>query len=596
MTEADRRIRQIIEAYFGEDLDESVFAELQPHSQQAGEWLFRQGDPGDSLYFVVRGRLQAWSGSGAADDKQGRLLGDLLPGDSVGEAGLLTGATRAAGVKAIRDSLLIRLDKASFESLAMRHPAMVMRLAANVAAMMQKNLASSGDSARGFRTITLLALHDRGSVRRSLASLSGLLEKGAGALVLDPGNLKEMGAPKDFMGLAGELPDAMKQWLADLENDNHRVVYQCKAEDSPWTRFALRQADLVLMLVDADESPELTPVEEALFGTGDATGGRRILVLVHPEDQGIRGTREWLSHRDARFHLHVRNDERGDLERVARIVSGAATGLVLGAGAVPGLAVLGVYKALWEAKLPIDWVGGCSIGALAGAGIARDWEPQRIIGLAREVLEKSTPFDEFSIPVISAEQARQAAPVLHPLLDGQIEDLPLPFFCVSSNLDRGELQVHERGPLQEAIRASCALPGVLPPAFVGSEMAVDGSVLNNLPVDIMQQRPVHHIVAVDVSSRAHRTATIRESASWWQVVLGRFLPFLRRQQTPGLATAILRSTEIGALAHARERGLQADLLIAPPVDDFGITDIEAFDEIVEAGYREAKIRLESLGD
>ena len=181
--------------------------------------------------------------------------------------------------------------------------------------------------------------------------------------------------------------------------------------------------------------------------------------------------------------------------------------------------------------------------------------------------------------------------LLRAQLDVDIEDLPIPFFCVSSRLDRGEVHVHEHGPLVEAIRASAALPGVLPPAVVDEELVVDGAVLNNLPVDIMRRRPVGPIIAVDVSSRHTRRVDYEVTPSSWAVLRSRWLPFTKRYRVPGLATLILRSTEIGTLLQARQRGAEADLLINPPVRQFRMTDVKAFDPIVQVGYEHG---LESL--
>lgn len=595
MTEADRRIRQIIEAYFGADLDPSVYSSLQPHSVLGGEWLFRQGDPGDSLFFVVRGRLQAWT-EGADADTPPRLLGEVLPGDSVGEAGLLTGESRTASVKAIRDSLLIQLDSEDFQRLAERHPAMVMRLASNVATMMQKNLAGSGDARRGYSTITLLALHNTEPVRQTIGQVASRLESLCDARVLNPSRLSELGAPPDAVGLAGELPDVLKQWLADQETDHPMVVYRCLCDGSPWSRYALRQADVVVQVADAESGPERSEKEQAMLLGKERPAGRQLLVLAHSDEQSLSQTANWLAARRIDHHLHLRPGVDDDVERVVRVLSGRAVGLVLGAGAVRGLAALGVYKALREKGVTIDWVGGSSIGAIVGAAVARDWTAEHAIDVTRDAFVKGKPFSDYTVPVVSLVRGQRMMRLLKDLVDIPIEDLPIPYFCVSSILGRGELSVHERGSLVDAVRASAALPGVLPPAVVDSELAVDGAVLNNLPVDVMLARPVNRIIAVDCSSNAPRTVDFEETPSSWAVLRGKWLPFARRLRVPDLATVILRSTEIGTLSQSRRRGELAELLIAPPVRQFGMTDVEAFDRIVEAGYQEAIKALERWRD
>ena len=91
-----------------------------------------------------------------------------------------------------------------------------------------------------------------------------------------------------------------------------------------------------------------------------------------------------MTDRSLDLHLHVRADEPGDRDRIVRVLSGTAVGLVLGAGAVRGLAELGVYRAMVQLGIPVDWVGGSSIGSIVAGAIASDWDPEHAISMARE--------------------------------------------------------------------------------------------------------------------------------------------------------------------------------------------------------------------
>src|SRR6056300_711826 len=133
-----KRVLRTLATYFKIEFsaDDPLLDELELKMLASGDWLMQQGDPGDALYFLVRGRLQAWARNEEGIDK-GRFLNEIVPGDSVGELSLLTGAPRAVGIQAIRDSLLIRLDREAFDRVAQNHPALVMRLATNVATLLQ---------------------------------------------------------------------------------------------------------------------------------------------------------------------------------------------------------------------------------------------------------------------------------------------------------------------------------------------------------------------------------------------------------------------------------------------------------------------------
>lgn len=577
MSDTEGKIRDIVGAYFGTAVAEELAGALERRTLRGGEWLFQQGEEGDALYFLVRGRLQAWAGKG--DDA--RLLGEVVPGDSVGEAGLLTGAPRSAGIRAIRDSLLIRIDQPAFERLAVQHPSMVMRLASNIAGLMQRNLAGTGAHQRGYSTICLVRLHDTPRVHDSAEALAAALCGGRHCLALGRRRLEAAGAPGGVQEDGG-LTESLRAWLADREDEHGQLLYLCDAEDTAWTRFALRQSDLTLWMADAAESPLPGRAERSLTPSGG-----QALVLHHGPGEAIRGTGAWLESRHVDFHLHLRDGEAGDRARLERVLRGEALGLVLGAGAVRGLAELGVYQAMCELGVPVDWVGGSSIGSIVAAAVARDWDPEHAIAMARTSFVKGKPFSDYTIPVVSLIRGRRMVRLLRGHLDVDIEDLPTPYFCVSSRLDQGEVHVHEHGNLVEAIRASAALPGVLPPAVVERELVVDGAVLNNLPVDVMLKKPVGRIVAVDVSYRGMRKVNYDEMPGSLAVLRSRWLPFGQRYRVPGLATLMLRATEIGTLHQSRQHGAAADLLINPPVRQFGMTDVKAFDDIVGVGYETA---------
>jgi len=274
-------------------------------------------------------------------------------------------------------------------------------------------------------------------------------------------------------------------------------------------------------------------------------------------------------------------------------VSGRALGLVLAAGAARGLAHFGVYKAMHEAGLAVDWVGGTSIGAIMGACIAKGWEIDELLANGRAAFTGASPFGDYTIPLISLLRGRRFERLLEKFLSGCIEDLPIPFFAVSCNLDNGALNLHESGSLAAALRASASMAGVMPPAVVGGQLAVDGAVLNSMPVDLMQTKPVGRIVAVDLSPQKQYTVAFDRVPSPWAVLRGRLLPFARRYRVPSLMTLMLKATELGTLTRMREMGQRADLLLTPPVREFGIMDMKAYDRLVEVGYRHAQQEIAS---
>lgn len=355
----------------------------------------------------------------------------------------------------------------------------------------------------------------------------------------------------------------------------------------------MRQSDLVVFIADSHDDPALSEWESRLrTGKGTATGKQALVMLQPPSESGINGTAQWLKDRQPDYHFHVREDKPDDIARVARIISGNAIGLVLSGGAARGFAHLGVYKALLELGITIDWVGGASIGSIFGSPIASDWSYEKAYKVTRQSFVKVKPFSDYTLPLAGLIRGGRMERELAANQDYNIEDMPIPFFCVSSLLDSGELQMHESGKLAKALRASASLPGVLPPAVVNKRLTIDGAVLNCMPVDIMKQKPVGKIIAIDLTPNKTYEVDYKDIPSPWAILAGRYLPGFRKYRVPSLATTILKATEIGTLEKVQQSGLLADLLLRPPVRQFGITDMKAFDKIVEAGYEHAKSELE----
>jgi predicted acylesterase/phospholipase RssA/CRP-like cAMP-binding protein len=588
----DRRLRKTLEQYFGVPIaaDHPLLTQLETRRLSGGEWLMHQGDAGESLYFLVRGRLQAWAADGAGNPKH-RFLNEIVPGDSVGEMSLLTGAPRTVGIQAIRDSLLVRIDQEDFENLSREYPALALRLAANVATLLQST-ARTQPSTRNLRTISLVPLDSTPRTEAFCRHFAEHLCEEGPTLSLTPDHLGEHGAPITHLAEGDPVPHELLHWLHDQEDQCRFVIYQCTPARSGWTQFALRQSDMVLFVGDARESPQPRPWEAQLREGAGAAVARRMLILLQPgQGQPILNTADWLAGRKVDFHVHVRDDHPGDLGRVVRVVSGRALGLVLAGGAARGFAHLGVYRAMLECGLAVDWVGGTSLGAIMAAALASRYSLDEVIDITRNSFVKGKPFSDFTLPLVSLIGGRRIDRMLREHLDFMIEDLPTPFFCVSCLLDTGAMKVHERGDLARAVRASASIPGIIPPAVVDERLVVDGAVINNLPVDIMQQKPVGTIVAVDLSADKEKRVDYSATPSAWAVLRGRYLPFARKYRVPGLSTVLLKATELGTLERVRQLGRQADLLLHPEVRQFGMTEVRAFDRIVQAGYEHAMAEI-----
>jgi lysophospholipid hydrolase len=173
--------------------------------------------------------------------------------------------------------------------------------------------------------------------------------------------------------------------------------------------------------------------------------------------------------------------------------------------------------------------------------------------------------------------------------DVRIEDLWLPYFCVSSNLTEAELVVMESDLLWWAVRASGTLPGLTSPMIDNNCLLFDGCLLDNLPMDVMRKRlGSAHVIAVDVvpPHDLQVDVTKLQSPSGWWLLWNRLNPFASKVELPSIVAIMHRAAELGSV-YGRQRLIDqglADLYLHPPVEEINIADFSKIDETAKIGY------------
>jgi NTE family protein len=387
--------------------------------------------------------------------------------------------------------------------------------------------------------------------------------------------LVEMGSKAAVLDASAAEQSA--DWLNAFEAARDVVFYRGDAPDSAWTHLCVRQADKVFLLARSDRALPRRPLDIPAFKERDA--GLPELLLLHPTGL-TRVLPEHFSLRSGLFesHHHVRAGVTDDIRRLARFVSGRAVGLVLAGGGARGYAHIGVVKALIEAGVPFDNLGGTSLDELSAR--------------MRDAFVEHSPLSDFTFPLIALLRGKQVSSLLHEHFGEMcIEELPKPFFCVSSDLTSGRIHVHRSGPLWRALRASVALPGILPPVTHHGHLLVDGGVMNNLPVDVMAKQAHGPIIASDVTGELDLRAMdsrYGERPFWW-------LLWQRMRGTPSIVSILMRSGTVGSEAQRRIVREQADLLFEPPLPDIGLRDWKSFDRAIAEGYAHARTLIEQHG-
>ena len=296
----------------------------------------------------------------------------------------------------------------------------------------------------------------------------------------------------------------------------------------------------------------------------------------------------------SRLH-HVRSGDPQDAERLARWLLDRPVGLVFGGGGALGIAHVGVLKALEEARVPIDIVGGTSMGAIFAGGHARGWSADTIMDHVRKLFASRFALYDPTIPVTALLAGKKLDHVMDELFeDIDIADLWTRFFCVSTNISRASSEVLDSGSLRGAIRASCSIPGLFPPYQLLKQLLVDGGLINNLPIDVMAELCHGPVIAVDVFPYRRNGGEAAVSPR------KRLLNLLRKYKPfstagPWLFDVLVHATLVGSqrtTALSLERHPPA-LYLAPDLGRYRVLDWRAYEALFEAGYVSAKRALDS---
>lgn len=575
-------------------LDPALVDRLEPRiewvSLRGGDVLFQPGDPGDALYLVLAGRLRV---IGAADGSRLGAVEEIGRGQPIGMTSVLTGRPRLATVVAVRDTELARISRDTLRWFTEAYPRAAIPIMAELADRLERAATAplqADDRAATFGLIASAGV-DGETFGRLLAdelSVHGrtLVLTSADATAAGLGTTIMEALPAGAGDAPGQLP--LHHWLEEREAAHDFVVYVADAGETRWSDQCLRQADQVIVVADATGDPAPTGAERLLEGrwTASAAPRRTLLLVQPPEIDEPRDTARWLAPRLVDGHLHLRRGVAEDLARVGRLLAGRGVTLVLGGGGARGYAHLGVVRAMEEIGIPIDMVGGTSMGALVASGVARRWDANRQQSIAQRISGRL--FDP-TLPIVSILAGRRIWRAIEEAHGGMgVEDLWLPFFCVSSDITVAAPVIHRTGPLARAVRASASLPGILPPVSVKGHLLVDGGLLDTLPIGVMRRlNGGSRIIAVDVSPRVDVVARgeVGDHLSGWRLLRDRIRHPRSRPRIPGIVELLSRTVAVPGLYLERERARPtADLLVQPSVERFATLDFGSVQPIAAAGY------------
>lgn len=246
-------------------------------------------------------------------------------------------------------------------------------------------------------------------------------------------------------------------------------------------------------------------------------------------------------------------------------------GIALSGGAARGFAHLGVLKALTENDIPIDFISGTSAGSVAGAAFASGLSVEKIAEIGKKMSWfKMTGFSYSAKGLLSnaamGEFFRKELPI------DKFEDLKIPFAAVACDLETGDEVILKEGDLIEAVRASCAIPGVFSPVVRDGKILIDGGVIANVPTKAVRTLGAEIVIAVDV---------LASGATYWG-------------KPSTLIGILFQSTMMLLRAASKSHHYRADVVIIPQISHLRPDEIGKMDEFIKAGETAALEKIDEI--
>ncbi|MDP2901864.1 MAG: cyclic nucleotide-binding domain-containing protein [Methylovulum sp.] len=570
-----------------EDIVRALTKELKIESIPANTLLYQKGVTSTELCIVIGGRFQVIK---TTAEGQNIILDVVGRGETIGEVGVLCDTTRTVDILATRDSTIAKLSRASFEQILQLFPLPINQaFSKSIAARLSRDEKIKTRVAETFAMVVLSPSIETRDIAKYL--LDTLKSHGSTSIVdsaiVDQAFSRKGTAQTDFKHAEN---DALIHWLSEWEIAHQTVIYIVDAELSNWTRRCLRQADHVIYVVDAAADPAIGRFENQIINEIKSASKKQTLVIMHDKQKTVPfGTSRWLSLRNVDMHHHVRYGNPADFGRVARFLTGKAVGLVLGGGGARGFAHIGVLRALQQLDIPIDLIGGNSMGALIAAQSAMQWGYEEMI---ERTMQLCLAGDEFTLPIVSLFSGKKMVRGLYGMFgDIHIDDLWHYYYSISCNISRATLMTHDSGSLLSAVLNSNSPPGLFPPQVSQGDLLVDGALLNNVPVDIMRKYNAGGtVIAVDVNAREDLLNNTENSGgiSGWKILVNQLTPMASKIQIPNIVEILTRASMIGGLSQRKKMmDGYADLYLQPPVNSFSLREYKKGEQIAEIGYQYA---------
>lgn len=556
-----------------------------------GQRLYQAHDPAHHVYIIVYGRLKLTSTTGLST-----YLGHH---EIIGEMGVISEHPHHGTVHAIRDTALLAVPQQQFIDFIYKHPNVLLALSRLIIARSQPELQHIHAMSHS-RTLSIVPAAPQIPAIHLAEKLTEHLQRWPHVRLITAAHVDALfgsgfsQTPLDYS--ADDLK--LRSWLASLEEKHCYVLYAAHSHSDEWAKRCLHQADRILILAEANLTPIHTPLVDVL--NQHQWQSPIELVLLRSEGDPSPHTLEWKRLYRARAHYFVHPWARADISAVARQISSQGLGLVLGGGGARGFAHIGLIRALEQLHIPIDIVGGTSMGAFVAALVACGFDSVEMTHIAYETFVARNYLNDYTMPRVSLIRGQRFHSRLQAIFgQRRIEELRQSYYCISTNLSTGQAVIHDQGELATWVGTSMSVPGVAPPVAWHENLLCDGGVINNLPTDVMQNLERGTIIASNVSliddirvpgiglDEPDQSALL----NWNKLIKDKLLP------APKLAEILMRTATLASDTMIQTAAIErAHLHIRMPIEGIGMFDWNKLDELVERGYQHAIATLLPIRD
>lgn len=549
-----------------------------------GDILFKQGSLPDSVYILIKGELVGY----ILDKNNKEIFSSVMePEELIGELGALSNEPRSLTIRAAdnQDVELIEIPSEHFKKLCQIHPNMLYEIVLPMITRTQSTIKFMNETNRNW--IYLVADKDMMMLSDFKAMLKQQAEEKENTVFLEQQDYSKTHLHKMFH----QLQHQYENILIWIDNDNYKMFDKL---------YRISGGKVYFIVEATNKQYEINSTFNPIYRRSlDEYAQKPYFILLHPEDTSMpKGTANWYKQYQIKQHYHVRLQHADDHARLLRFLTGQATGIVMSGGGTRVIAHAGLLKALMDRGVTIDATGGTSGGAMVASAflLHRPFEEfMKILYLGQHAAYRSFSYKDFTFPLISFFSGRSLTQAMQTIYgETDIEDLWLPFFCITANLTNFTEVVHHTGKLWEKLRSSIAIPGILSPMILDGELHFDGGLINNLPVDVMKllcgsKSTVMASYLLPVNQRYQTIYNFPPILTFKETLLSKLRLTPKKFQFPPFFEILLNALLLGS--HSREVAncAAADILVNPDLSKYGFMSAfteEIENELINKGYQE----------